>query len=430
MRTVLKVNRVSLLLAAGVLGAAAVVFLSGGMGKASQSFSPSFDVSLASSQTGKAAGVTITSQVAAGQHPIDSVSFFPPTAWYLAGDRQVPDGDQVGILTVSADIGCDGSIDDLPGRPLVDVKASDSETKSEWVTIGTGWQFRVIVSEYGGEHELTVVLANGSMPRPICAPQTFTLAINGVSNPGNATVIANPSQSGTYTWSALYVSLGLEHVYLAKDTVAVGVATTPTPTSSPTAAATATPAPSPTPSADVDGDGFPNDLEQNCGSNPASAASVPERVDGVFAGRDDDGDTLVDETLPATASGYDCDRDGFRKSAEDHVYFPSVQGDQDPCGTNSNPPTVPASPLGWPADLKGSSLSNNRVTVEDLASFVAPVRYYNSNVGTRPGDRRWDLAPGSGFMTKDINIQDISTLLSVPPMLGKRALGGPYCPWP
>jgi hypothetical protein len=115
---------------------------------------------------------------------------------------------------------------------------------------------------------------------------------------------------------------------------------------------------------------------------------------------------------------------------ENHVYAPSLLGDQDPCGTNSAPPTSPPSPIGWPADLKGGTLSANKVTVEDLATFVAPARYLGTNVGTRVGDVRWDLSPGKGPFGHDINVQDFATLLVSAPMLGTRAFNGAPCPWP
>ncbi len=68
---------------------------------------------------------------------------------------------------------------------------------------------------------------------------------------------------------------------------------------------------------------------------------------------------------------------------------------------------------------------------------VSP-RYLNTNVGTHPGDVRWDLVPGKGPFLKDINIQDLTALIAgqtgFPPMLGGKgtvkAFNGPVCPWP
>jgi hypothetical protein len=92
--------------------------------------------------------------------------------------------------------------------------------------------------------------------------------------------------------------------------------------------------------------------EQNCGSDPSIAASIPERIDDSFGGVDDDGDTEIDETLPSESAEFDCDGDGFVGTVEDHVYGSDTQGDQSPCGTNNTPPTVPPGPIGWPADLR------------------------------------------------------------------------------
>jgi hypothetical protein len=183
---------------------------------------------------------------------------------------------------------------------------------------------------------------------------------------------------------------------------------------------------------DSDGDGVPNDVEVACGSNPSNSNSIPERIDGVFAGVDDDGDTQVDEALPPGAQAYDCDGDGYTGSAENHVYAPSTQGDQDPCGTNSSPPTDPPSPIGWPADLAGGALSNGRIDIQDVASFISPVRYINTNVGTHPGDLRWDVVPGGGPLGTDINLSDLVNVTFVKPRMigGARAFNGPACPWP
>ena len=398
---------------------------------ASQGFSPTLTVALTSVQPAKTAGVYLTTQVAAGQHPLDSMSVFPPVGWSVARGRDVPNGDQVGVATVNADLGCDGVVDSLPNLPLLDAQPSDSGTKAEWITSGSGWQFRVLVDELQpGEHEISMVIANGSMPVPICAPQKFIFVINARSQPGNVALMTNPAQAGVYTWQAIYVSLGLEHVHLTNRSVTIG-GQTPAPTATPVPTATPAPTPVPTlPPTDIDGDGIPNDVEQGCGSLSGSAASRPERIDGAFAGTDEDGDTQIDEVLPAGATAYDCDRDGFSGAAENHVYGPSTRGDQDPCGTNSSPPTSPPSPIGWPADLKGGPLTGNRVTIEDLASFIAPVRFLGTNIGTHTGDVRWDLSPGKGILGQDINVQDFASLLASAPMLGTRALNGPACPWP
>jgi hypothetical protein len=184
---------------------------------------------------------------------------------------------------------------------------------------------------------------------------------------------------------------------------------------------------------DTDGDGIPDDVETACGSNPNMGTSIPERIDGMFSGVDDDGDVSIDEALPAGALNFDCDRDGFVGTSENHVYSPSTQGDQDPCGSNNAPPTSPPSPIGWPLDLIGGVVSGNDVDLQDLGTFISPVFYLNTDVGTNPGDRRWDLIPGSAAGPQ-ISIQDMGALLAgstaTPPMLaGALGFNGPACPW-
>lgn len=175
---------------------------------------------------------------------------------------------------------------------------------------------------------------------------------------------------------------------------------------------------------DDDDDGVLDSDETACGSDSLNAASRPERTDDLFAGVDDDGDTQIDEPITG-ASGADCDGDGFTAADEDYIFSPTTQSDQDACGS---------SPRGWPADLAtgGTPIdSTNKINVLDITSFLVPVRYFGTDVGTNPGDQRWDLVPGKGIFLTDVNIQDLTRLITlVPPMLdGARAFGGPDCPW-
>jgi polyhydroxybutyrate depolymerase len=180
-----------------------------------------------------------------------------------------------------------------------------------------------------------------------------------------------------------------------------------------------------------------------CGADPVDALSRPERVDGALAGVDDDGDTVVDEALPAAASGLDCDGDGYTGAAETHLYsyVGQANGDQKLCQEydvshpNPNADTTPS--LRWPSDVNrsaGPPDSFNRVNIFDLTTLLAPVRYFDTDVGTNPGDVRFDLAPGPGLFLTDINITDLTALLAgpsgMPPMLaGVRAFDGPVCPY-
>jgi hypothetical protein len=81
-------------------------------------------------------------------------------------------------------------------------------------------------------------------------------------------------------------------------------------------------------------------------------------------------------------------------------------------------------------DLAGGSFSGNKINVSDLASYITPVRHMNTDVGTHPGDVRWDVVPGSAIGA-DINVADIAAIVVLrPPMLGgARAFNGPVCPW-
>jgi hypothetical protein len=153
---------------------------------------------------------------------------------------------------------------------------------------------------------------------------------------------------------------------------------------------------------DDDNDSEADGIESSCGSDPFNAASLPERVGGSFTGIDDDADDQTDELLPGSALAVDCDGDGFTGITENHVYPLNVQGDQDACGAALNG--------GWPADFVsgGTPSSTDRVTIQDVASFLAPVRYFNTNIGTHPGDQRWDIVPGKGPLSSDVNVQDLS----------------------
>lgn len=176
--------------------------------------------------------------------------------------------------------------------------------------------------------------------------------------------------------------------------------------------------------ADTDRDGVSDAAESNCGGDPNDSRVRPERVDDVFAGVDDDGDGQTDEALPGGAQGFDCDGDGYIGSAEAHIF--GATRDQDACGTDA-----------WPSDLISGSIpdSTNRVTIGDLSSFVAPTRYLGTTIGANPGDVRWDITPGMPLGGADINVLDLSALVSgdtgSPVMLaGQRAFSGRYCPWP
>jgi hypothetical protein len=153
---------------------------------------------------------------------------------------------------------------------------------------------------------------------------------------------------------------------------------------------------------DSDGEGDdcdPNDdndysadtAEDACGSDPLSAASVPERIDGPYAEADDDGDTLVDEALPAGAGAYDCDGDGFTGGVEAFLGTGPQAACADTDAADDEPP-----PDGWPLD------SNDDRSV-DLLDVVALKPHFGSTDPDPGYDRRFDLSGQDGT----INLFDV-----------------------
>jgi len=373
---------------------------------ASQPFNPNVNVLLANPNPAANSNVTVTTFMAPGSHALGNWALDFPIGWNVSRDTQVPIGDEVAEVSMTVDVDCDGSVQDF-GTFLLSNQPSDPDAVAEWQGQIASW-WPLIVSVNGSSSlgfDMSADLTNVTEFHPLCAPQAFSLTFYGRSTPSNSVVLTSPSSTGTYTWTSSLVSFGAEHAIQVTDTACV----------------------CPTPDTDLDGvlD------EANCGSDPNNATRRPERIDGSYAGVDDDADTLVDEVLPPGAENYDCDGDGYKGTAENHVFAPNTRGDQDACGANSVPPTTPPSPLGWPADLSGGAFSADRINLFDLSSFVAPVDRLNTSPGDPGYDARWDLVPGS-TVGKAINIQDIGSIsLLQPPMLaGLRAFGGLLCPWP
>lgn len=100
------------------------------------------------------------------------------------------------------------------------------------------------------------------------------------------------------------------------------------------------------------------------------------------------------------------------------------------CG---DPPTEPPyHSRYWPADLYAIPPSENKIDIQDIASFLAPVRHLGTVPGDAGFDMRWDIVPGPGILDDWINISDLIALVAgptaYPPMFGgQKAFGGPTC---
>ena len=146
---------------------------------------------------------------------------------------------------------------------------------------------------------------------------------------------------------------------------------TPSPTSSPTPSPTPSPSPTPGPTAESDGDGFTNTSETHVGTNAS-----------------------------------------------------------DPCG-NPDLSRMGNPSLSWPADLV-TVTGPNQIDIQDIASFLAPIRRLGTSPGEPGFDVRWDLVPGKSGSADYLNLLDLSAMTTLsPPMLGgQKAFGGPACPNP
>lgn len=149
---------------------------------------------------------------------------------------------------------------------------------------------------------------------------------------------------------------------------------------------------------DPDEDGVSDASESSCGSNPDSATARPERIDGIFTGADDDGDTEIDEPLPPHASAFDCDGDGFTGRTERSVFVAT--------DTRADQACVNA----WPADINNNGFSDTT----DISQLTND--FGDAVPGAAPP--RHDIAPDppNGF----VDTADIATMTG---LFGQRCPG-------
>jgi hypothetical protein len=159
---------------------------------------------------------------------------------------------------------------------------------------------------------------------------------------------------------------------------------------------------------DSDGDGFPN-ASDNCPSvaNPSQT----------------DTDLAYGDTQGGDACDPEDDGDGFDDAVEAWVGTNPL----DNCGNHTAP--APIYSQAWAGDVNSGTGSTDKITLLDLTSYLAPVRRFGTNVGDVPLNQRWDIKPGAGLFSTDINLQDLTTLITLSPlMLGNvRAFDGPAC---
>jgi hypothetical protein len=156
---------------------------------------------------------------------------------------------------------------------------------------------------------------------------------------------------------------------------------------------------------------------------------------------DDDNDTVPDtgDNCPlvanATQANYDgdslgdaCDPeddgDGYNDTVEAHVGTNPL----DNCGSHTTSPPIYSQ--AWPGDVysgSGIPTTTNRITLQDVTSFVAPVKRLGTNPGSANYHQRWDVVPGKGLYPTTINLNDITSLTTVAPLMfgNQRAFNYP-----
>ena len=127
----------------GLIAVLAVAFwlIREGSASATMPFNPTFDVSVSNANVGVRANVTTVHSVPAGNHLIDSINIFIPIDWQIAAGDTYPAGNAVGQVSGKADMGCNGSVDNLaPGnlinQPLAPTDPSQAAVARSYPVVG------------------------------------------------------------------------------------------------------------------------------------------------------------------------------------------------------------------------------------------------------------------------------------------------------
>jgi len=190
----------------------------------------------------------------------------------------------------------------------------------------------------------------------------------------------------------------------------------------------------------VDGD---HDLVPNSSDDCLSSVNAgQENYDGDASGNacdtEDDGDGYDDVTESGNPLCNGANSDAFEDMVVDDGCpgGPGVAGSFSEGGYNLGTnalgrcdPGSSAQPSSdWGADLSAATPSDDKVTLQDIGSFLAPTNHFNTDPFETGFDKRWDLVPGA-VAGKFVNLQDMANLIIIaPPMLGgAQAFNGPAC---
>jgi CSLREA domain-containing protein len=191
--------------------------------------------------------------------------------------------------------------------------------------------------------------------------------------------------------------------------------------------------------ADFDADGLGNvcDSEDDGdGYSDVIESGVPLCLNNI----NDDGSPVSDDTLPNDGcpavgsaeanciNNLDDDADTFvndgcgAAGSHSEAQFKIGTGSVDPCGQT-----------GWPSDVFSSGPSANKLTIQDVISYITAPRKLDKNPGETGFDSRWDLVPGRGILGKFININDLTALVNGttgnPPMFNNTRAFDKVCPF-